>query len=237
MHLNMSIHCRVLLYTFLLVWLFTGCEQSTPEVLVDIPDGAFLGALIAQGVDENGDGQISVPEAEATRSLRIPPSGITDLTGMEAFIHLDSFSITLNPLAAIDVSDNTSLSYLECTSCEITDLDLSQNLSLETLICGRNMLENLDLSSNSSLSKLVCNNNLFTSLDLSNNTELTTMISCGNLLTSLDISQHSILTKIGFDNMPMLTEVCVWILPFPPPGVILLRDYSPNVIYTTSCSK
>lgn len=237
MHLNICLHWRLLLSTLFLVWLITGCEKSTPEVLVDIPDKSFLGALISQGVDASGDRQISVSEAEATRSLRIPPSGITDLTGLEAFIHLDSISITLNPLAAIDVSSNTSLKYLECTSCGITDLDLSQNLSLETLICGRNKLQGLDLSHNSSLTRLVCNNNLFTSLDLSANTGLILMISCGNQLTSLDISNHPLLTKIGFDNMPMLIEVCVWTLPFPPSGVILLREYSPNVVYTTSCSK
>jgi len=228
---------RTLLCTLLLSMLLTGCEQSTPEIPLEIPDKSFLGALIAQGVDANGDGQISQDEAEAMQSLRIPPSGIQDLSGLEAFIHLDSFSITLNPLSSIDISVHHSLLYLECTSCNITELDLSKNSSLETLICGRNQLEQLDLSHNSSLSKLVCNNNLFTSLDLSANTALTTMISCGNQLSSLDISNHSLLTKIGFDNMPMLTEVCVWILPFPPPGVFLLRDYSPNVVYTTSCSK
>lgn len=227
---------RTLLCTLLLSLQLAGCEQSTPEVLVEIPDKSFLGALIAQGIDANGDGQISQDEAEATSSLRIPPSGIKDLSGLESFIHLDSFSITLNPLLALDVSANSSLKYLECTSCEITELDLSQNSALETVICGRNSLEQIDLSHNPSLTKLVCNNNLFTDLDLSANTALNTMISCGNQLTSLDISKHSLLTKIGFDNMPMLTEVCVWTLPFPPPGVVTLQEFSPNVVFTTSCN-
>jgi Leucine-rich repeat (LRR) protein len=114
---------------------------------------------------------------------------------------------------------------------------VSQNHSLETLICGRNSLEQLDLSGNPSLTRLVCNNNLLTHLDLWANTALSTMICCGNQLTSLDISQHTALTKIGYDNMPMLTEVCVWTLPFPPAGVVVLREFSPNVTYTTSCSK
>jgi hypothetical protein len=204
---------------------------------VEIPDKAFREALLAQGVDSNGDGQISQEEAKATCSLVVPPSGITDLTGLEAFIYLDSFAITLNPLSQIDISALGSLSYLECTSCNITKLDVSQNHSLETLICGRNSLEQLDLSGNPSLTRLVCNNNLLTHLDLWANTALSTMICCGNQLTSLDISQHTALTKIGYDNMPMLTEVCVWTLPFPPAGVVVLREFSPNVTYTTSCSK
>lgn len=61
------------------------------------------------------------------------------------------------------------------------------------------------------------------------------MISCGHRLTSLDISFNTSLVKIGIDNMPMLVEVCVWALPFHPPGVEILMDYSPNVVFTTGC--
>jgi len=229
-------------FKYLFLWaislvLLAGCEKSVQKSIISVPDQAFLGALIAQGVDKDEDGQISQTEAEAIASLVIPPSGISDLTGLEAFIHLESFSITLNPLASLDISKNLSLSHLECTSCELTQLDVSRNTALETLICGRNSLEELDLSQNVALSKLVCNNNLFTSLDLSANTGLTLMISCGNQLTSLDISMLTSLTKVGYDNMPMLDEVCVWSLPFPPPGLVVLSEFSPNLIYTTQCSK
>lgn len=227
----------ILVLGILLSGLICGCERSTPETPITIPDKSFLGALIANGTDSNGDGQISESEAEAMLSLVIPPSGISDLTGLEAFIHLESFSITLNPLADLDISRNLSLSHLECTSCELSQLDVSQNTALETLICGRNNLEEIDLSQNAALSKLVCNNNLFTSLDLSANTGLTLMISCGNRLTSLDISMLSSLSKVGYDNMPMLSEVCVWTLPFPPPGLVVLSEFSPNLIYTTQCNK
>ncbi len=37
--------------------------------------------------------------------------------------------------------------------------------------------------------------------------------------------------------MPMLTEVCVWILPFPPEGVTVLQGFSPNINFTTTCSR
>ena len=35
--------------------------------------------------------------------------------------------------------------------------------------------------------------------------------------------------------MTTLVNVCVWIIPFPPAGVTLLSNLSPNVTYTTSC--
>ncbi len=220
----------------LAIGLFAGCNESIQEEIVHIPDGAFLDVLIANGVDKNGDGQISYPEAEATETLLIPPSGITDLTGLEAFINLESLTITLNPLSDIDLSGNSALRYLECTSCELSSLDLSNNLLLEEVICSRNLLPEIDISLNQSLVKLVCKNNLLINLDLSANTGLTLMVSCGNQLTRLDISMHSALTLIGVDNMPMLTEVCVWTLPFPPEGITVLQGFSPNINYITTCN-
>lgn len=222
---------------FLVSSLLSGCDNTPEEVPVEIPDMAFLGALTTSGVDTNGDGQISYGEAEATEVIVLPPSGIEDLTGLEAFINLDSLSITLNPLAGINLSSNTSLRYVDITSSELTSLDLSDNQLLEILICGRNKLSELDLSNNQALHTMVCNNNLLTSLDLSPIRSLNKMISCGNQLTSLDISMHSSLKLIGVDNMPMLTEVCVWTLPFPPEGVTVLQGFSPNITYTSDCSK
>jgi len=83
------------------------------------------------------------------------------------------------------------------------------------------------------LTRMSCNNNLLTDLDLSGNPGLVFMISRGNRLTELDISNNMQLVKIGFDNMPMLHEVCVWTFLFPPPGVEILMDYSPNVQFIT----
>jgi len=223
------------IFASLLALLFQ-CDESRQESLVHIPDGGFLGSLIAAGVDTNKDGEISYAEAEATRAIVLPPSGISDLTGLEAFVKLDSLTIVLNPLSSIELSGNGSLRFLSCTSCELTALDLSGNVNLKWLDCGRNQIEELDISQNLSLVTLVCNNNLLTSLDLSANISLVKMISCGNQLTSLDISNNTALELVGFDNMPMLTEVCVWTLPFPPPGVTTLQDFSPNVLFTDRCS-
>jgi hypothetical protein len=224
--------------TFILVMittLFCQCDTAEPDILVDIPDRGFLSGLIAAGVDTDGDGQISYPEAGAARSVNLPPAGIKDLTGLEAFVNLDSLSITLNPLTTVDLSGNTMLSFLSCTSCELTGLDVSGNLELEHLDCGRNLIRELDVSRNPALVTLVCNNNLLTSLNLSNNEVLIKMICCGNRLTTLDVSNNRVLQLVGFDNMPMLTEVCVWTLPFPPPGVTTLQQFSPNVIFTDQC--
>ena len=46
----------------------SGCEKDD-QAIVDIPDGKFLNALMESGVDINGDGVISIIEAEAIVSI------------------------------------------------------------------------------------------------------------------------------------------------------------------------
>jgi hypothetical protein len=227
---------RKVFFTFLFTALLISCEETPQETPVEIPDKAFLQVLIDLGTDTNKDGQISQEEAEVVSTLTVPPSGITDLTGLEAFTRLDSLTITLNPLEGIDLSGNGALRYLECTYCELSTLDLSNNLELEELICNRNQLRELAISLNRSLVKLTCKNNLLSSLDLSANVGLTKMVSCGNMLNRLDISMLPNLTILGVDNMPMLTEVCVRALPFPPEGVTVIMGFSPNINFITTCN-
>lgn len=94
--------------------------------------------------------------------------------------------------------------------------------------------------------RLECEGNLLTSLDVSNLYNLRILNCGGNQLTSLDISNNTSLGH-GYENtsniflsindMPDLQQVCVWTLPFPPVHFHLYKSGSPNVYFTTSCSK
>ena len=55
---------------------------------INIPDKTFLKALIERGVDSNGDGIISMTEAERRTSLNLIDENIFDLTGIGAFKNL-----------------------------------------------------------------------------------------------------------------------------------------------------
>jgi hypothetical protein len=124
-------------------------------------------------------------------------------------------------------------------------LDVSGNTILESLYCSDNLLSSLDITNNALLEHLRCRNNQLTNLDLSNNTALRDINCGGNQLTSLDISQNIYLGEtiwpdfddVVLDSMPTLYEVCVWELPFPPEGVEIDTTVSPNVFFTTECSK
>jgi hypothetical protein len=278
----MKVFFRILPVLILSSVLVLQCTYDRSKTEVYIPDENLLESLIAQGVDRNRDGAISIKEAESFVSIKLMPSWIQNLHGLEAFINLDTLVVIVNPIKDIDLSYYKALKYLEVIGCELSELDISKNLDLnylncsgstlmknyltsldisnnillEHLICRENQIENLDISANTELkilhcgynrltdlnlknnlklTTLSCNNNLLESVDVSRNIKLETFICCGNRLIGLDVSKNNSLRKLGIDNMPMLNKVCVWTLPFPPPGVEVLMDFSPGVEFTAAC--
>jgi len=84
---------------------------------------------------------------------------------------------------------------------------------------------------------LLCHSNQLSALEISNNTALEWLRCNDNYLTSLDISNNIALQGITLSNTPSLYQVCVWEMPFPPSGVSVDTTDSPNVYFTTDCSK
>ncbi len=115
---------------------------------VSIPDTNFKAALIAQGVDTNGDGEIQVGEAQALTYLNVNNSNISDLTGIEEFVNLVMFQCSGNAIAHLDFSNNVNLTHLNCSNTQLTGLDVSNNSSLTFLNCSGNALNSLDISNN-----------------------------------------------------------------------------------------
>jgi len=201
-----------------------GYANSDPNV--SIPDTAFLYALIGEGVDTNEDSLISYDEAGAVTSFDTHTSGglrqkITDVTGIEAFVNLDTLNLHCVPIQTIDISKNTKLRVLDVSywlcgmggdSGNLTSLDVSNNLDLEDLSVIGNQLISLDVSNNTALKDLKCGLNQLTILDIRNNTSL---------------------KNLSIWDMPDLRCVSVWTSPFPPAGVQVDTSGSPNVYFTT----
>jgi len=93
------------------------------------------------------------------------------------------------------------------------------------LTCQSNQLANLDVSNSNALTVLWCSSNQLTFLDISKNS---------NLGEGVADPDHIVL-DIGY--MPRLQKVCVWTMPFPPEGLNIFIGGSPNVYFTTECSK
>ena len=98
-------------------------------------------------------------------------------------------------------------------------IDLSQNITLSYLDCSGTQILNLNLSPNPALTNLNCSGNLITSLDLSQNPSLTSL-NCGGgqiygnpngKLNSLDLRNGNNINLISFDatNNPSLHCISV----------------------------
>tara|TARA_R110002167_G_scaffold350628_1_gene562881 strand:- start:1349 stop:4189 length:2841 start_codon:yes stop_codon:yes gene_type:complete len=179
-----------------------------------VPDDNFEQELINLGYDNILDNFVNTSNIDNISSLYLPQANIYDLTGIEDFISLDHLTIYLNQLTSLDISQNTELTFLNCSGNLLTTLDVSQNsnlthlycdgwptvpgqltslitagaYSLEIIDCSDNQLNNIDVSQNTNLRRLIINGNLFTSFNLSSNTKLEELYCQYNQLTSLNTS-------------------------------------------------
>jgi Leucine-rich repeat (LRR) protein len=175
----------------------TNCEER----IVSIPDLAFLRALIKEGVDKDLDGLISYPEAEAVTALDVSreenePGLISDFTGLEAFVNLESFSCARHYVSRLDLSQNLLLTFLDCSLNRLNELDIKHLAKLEHLICKQSGIPSLDVSKNFSLTTLDCSFNDLTGLDVSANKALMHLNCYRNSLESLDVSHNELIEEL-----------------------------------------
>jgi hypothetical protein len=194
---------------------------------VNIPDANFKAYLVGNsGINTNLDEEIQVSEANAySESITCPALVINDLTGIEAFTNITTFSYDENNLTTIDLSQNTALLSISLIysynlvalnvsgntalhtlnisySPLISTLNISQNLNLMSLFTVDNTsLSALDVSQNTLLTQLDCRGCNISNLDVSQNTELQYLNCQQNNLSSLDVTQNPYLSHFTcFEN-------------------------------------
>jgi len=114
---------------------------------VNIPDSIFLYILIDYGVDTSGDGQISYEEAAAVSCLNLGWwFQIKSLTGIEAFVNLDTLNCSDHLLSSLDVSGCTALKVLYYSHNKLNNLNISGCINLEVLNCADNQLTRMNVS-------------------------------------------------------------------------------------------
>ena len=238
-------------YVYYLTQTLYGQESAADTVTLRVLgriSTSLLVALIQEGVDTNGDSQISLEEAEAVHILNVAEYGITDMTGIGIFYNLDTLYCGDNYFTSLNLSGITTLKYLDCsghlniTVTPLQTLNLSGCTGLTWLNCSSSKLTSLDLFGCTALTYLDCSFNLLTYLDLSANTRLESFNCAANQLSCLDLSSNTLIgsgteehTPLDLGFMPTLTEVCVWVTPFPTPGMELNTSGSDNIYFTENC--
>lgn len=213
-------------------------KSLRPDLYTYVPDDNFEQLLINQGYDEKLDNYILTSNVINVQLLLgtngfddflFDSSQISDFTGIEAFISLESFDCSNLRLKQIDLSNNLALKSLSCSLNNFTSLDLTNLTELETLDCSfnsltslklngafltylscqENSLSELDLSTANNLLGLTCFSNMITSLNLSNTIDLERLQLSDNLFTNLDISKNVALKYMECNLNPLLTCVQV----------------------------
>ena len=76
------------------------------------------------------------------------------MTGIEAFINLNTLTCSDNLITSLDISGCLALKHLDCSNNLLPSLDVSNNPALEDLHCSSNQLTSLNLSRNTALRHL-----------------------------------------------------------------------------------
>ncbi|WP_406683719.1 leucine-rich repeat domain-containing protein [Seonamhaeicola sp. MEBiC1930] len=161
-----------------------------------VPDDNFEQALIWQGLDDVLDDRVDLSKTLTTTYLYLVSEGITDLTGIENFVALETLNCGNNNLTELDVSNNTALVELNCYNNNLTELDVSTNTAMEELGCNGNDLTELDVSTNTALKELNCYSNDLIALNVSTNTALEKLSCYSNDLITLNVSTNTALEKL-----------------------------------------
>ncbi|MBQ4820917.1 matrixin family metalloprotease [Aquimarina sp. MMG016] len=185
---------------------------------IAIPDANFETALGNLGYDDiSGDGQIPTTTIETLTSLDVSNASIANLTGIEAFVDLESLIVNDNTISSINLGSNTKIKILNARNNGLTSLDISTCTDMDLLLLENNSLTSLDLSKNTQLTRIWAQNNNFNSFDVTNNPLLRAIGISNSNLTSLDLTKNIALqqlyaagnsiTEVDLSNSPAMRIV------------------------------
>lgn len=185
-------------------------DATVTEPIVPIPDAAFKDFCVSN-FDKNGDGEISILEAEEVQAIYCNYSYVRSVEGIKYFKNITNFNCeNKRYLKSIDISGmqflteshlflNDSLQFLNASNCP----------RLRSLECNNSknewkpggLLESLDVSGDVELTNLVCSNNSLTILDISSCEKLSYLNCTGNPnLKELWMSPGQTVARLLYDN-------------------------------------
>ena len=157
-------------------------------------------------IDTNSDGEIQVTEALAIKYLSLSNVNLSNSTGLEAFINLESFRLTSNQLTTFDPNLFIHLKLLEVSNNQLTSLVINNPSNYVRLGIDNNLFTSFSLSGFVNLTYFSCANNDITTLDLTGLNSVTYFDCQGNLLTSLNAGGLGQLNNLqcGFNQLTSL---------------------------------
>ncbi len=180
-------------------------DQTSGEGLAltgeNFPDRVFRSYL--QGYwkecDKDGDGKLSDKELHSltifeTNVNQDSSPKIKSLRGIEKLKYLEEVKVYGNSIrGALDISDLSALTRLECGGNKITSIVLPEESRLKVLECSWDPITFLDLKGQTELEELACPMSSLKTLDLTNQTKLEWLNVGSSALTSLILPDHELI--------------------------------------------
>ena len=169
----------------------------------NFPDRVFRSYL--QGYwkecDEDGDGKLSDEELQSLTIFETNVNQdddsspkIKSLRGIEKLKYLEEVKVYGNSIrGALDISDLSALTRLECGGNKITSIVLPEESRLKVLECSLDPITFLDLKGQTELEELACPMSSLKTLDLTNQTKLEWLNVGSSALTSLILPDHELI--------------------------------------------
>lgn len=181
--------------TYLFGSLLIGLPLSIFSQIIEIPDSNFKNKLLnhAPVIDLNGDGEIQFSEAESlSGTLDIAftsedPAPIADITGIQAFVNIETLNAGYNVITEMDLTGNTALRYFNASGNPYSTLNFSNNPALEFIQSNFGNLTSLDISNNPQLLNIHVQSNQLSQISTYGNPLLQGLNVNNNPITWLDV--------------------------------------------------
>jgi len=175
----------------------TGCVL---DLTTFMPDDDFEQILIDSGFDDVLDDSVLTANIEAITTLLIDGGSynVENLTGLEAFVSLESLSITTgagDATFAFNGGNHPNLKTLSFDGAQMKSIEINENSNLETLT-GVIRLETLNVQNNNSLTLIDFEDATINAITITGNTQLATYRDFDGALGNLMITNNSALESI-----------------------------------------
>lgn len=195
--------CKMTNETFPELTLRTDYVNVFNDAILDIPDPNFKEKLI-ENTMINLDGDNEITELEAGQymgPLDVSNQNISDLTGIEGFLHIINLNCSGNQVQELDLSNTFSLKKFDCSNNRIDTLTFPYSKSLNNFNCSHNNLRHINFSSYKNLTKLDCSYNKLKKLSIIDTPSIIEVNCSNNEIERIRISVDCpYLKKIDFNS-------------------------------------